>query len=470
MRNFSTSPGLAKLQMLLRSLLIVFFLVIAAYAQGPFNILNQPSLTNRPYPKAYYNQKLPNAGSGGPMTHLMPNSDSMISTIFAYTPVTSFDGYYAATPGQQDQGLGALYYGQSTDPVYTVTGCTGPSTSTAVNGQSFHAPSAAPYSQGETDEEIQIWDQPSNKIFAFYWGSGGAHTLPACAGSCSFNPGNGYCSVMNYSTGSGIDAGTGGSSAGNGPLGNMIRMGEIVTAGHINHGIRVYETCNGTGNGLYPGFAVFPANQTSGAVALKCDQMSLPDTNRPPNGSLVFLDYTQAQLDCFNPAKSSCTGVAKMAPLQYMITEAMTLYGGTIEGTTGSFSTSNIGVFKTESEQPYVFYDTHGYSGAAAVATKFTNWMNANCTSPSCVTATRSTTPPYSAYTWNSHQWAGISSVAGPNCPSSTCGVASHMHIADPCVTVGLQGLANDGKGTNACVTTTAGTPAAPTALAVIVN
>ena len=58
-----------------------FLLIFACGAHGQFTILNQPPISNRPYPSAYYNQKLPNAGAGGPLNHLMPNSSNIVNTV-----------------------------------------------------------------------------------------------------------------------------------------------------------------------------------------------------------------------------------------------------------------------------------------------------------------------------------------------------------------------------------------------------
>ena len=65
------------------------------------------------------------------------------------------------------------------------------------------------------------------------------------------------------------------------------------------------------------------------------------------------------------------------------------------------------------------------------MANAFTNLMNTQCVSPWCSVTTRSW--PHSLEQWNI-SWAGIPAVAGKN-------FAGHMHIADPCVAMGLQGL-----------------------------
>lgn len=430
-------------------------LIVAAGAQGQFTILSQHPVSNRPYPSAYYNQQLPNAGAGGPLTHLMPNSANVVNTVMTNGGGSLLTGSGAwNTPGLDDEQHRPFYFGQSTDPVYQVSGCTG--TGANANGQKFHAPPGARYSQSDSDEELVIWDQTTNMMFQFYNWSGQL-SLPACSGTlsspCNYNRPNGYCSAVNSVTGSGVNGGGGASTAGLAPMGNIIRLTEIVNVGHINHGLRGVTTCNDTNNGLYPSKTVFPAND-GGTAANSCAAAGVSASNRPPNGALFFLDYTSAQLDCFNPAKASCAGIAKLATWQFMLIEAATLYGITIEDTGPGNSIALPGI---ESEQAYEFYDSHGYPGAQTVATGFTNYMNAHCSGPSCSIITRSA--PHSLVQWNINAWAGISPVNGG-------GVTSHMHVADPCVALGLQGLPGG------CVSAgpTASTPVAPTGLTATVQ
>ena len=430
--------------------------IVAIGAQGQYHILNQQPASNRPYPSAYYNQQLPNAGAGGPLDHLMPNSANVVNTVMTNGGGSLLTGSGAwTTPGLDDEQHRPFYYGQASDPVYQVSGCTGPGAN--VNGQKFHAPAGARYSQSDSDEEIVIWDQTTNMMFQFYNWSGQL-ALPACSGTssspCNYNRPNGYCSAVNSATGSGVNGGNGASTAGLAPMGNIIRLTEIADVGHINHGLRGVTTCNDTNNGLYPSKTVFPANQPSGSAANSCAAAGVSATNRPPNGALFFLDYTSAQLDCFNPARPACAGIAKLASWQFMLIEAATLYGITIEDTGNGNSIALPGI---ESQQAYSFYESHGYPGAQAVANTFTNYMNAHCTAPSCSVTTRST--PHSLVQWNINAWAGISNVNG-------LGVMGHMHVADPCVALGLQGLSGG------CVSkgSASSAPQAPTGLTATVQ
>lgn len=434
---------------------------------GPYTVLQQQPPASRPYPGAYYNKKLPGAGSGGPLGHLMANSAAIVSTVMQNggSSLVTGSGFWNS-PGSDDGQHRAFYWGQSTDPVYRVSGCGFGSTTLSVNGQSFHAHSQSPYNRGSFDEEFADWDQTSNMVFQFYAGDPATFptALPACSGNinspCNFtHNGNQYCSAMNYSTGSGIDAGSGASTAGLAPMGNIIRLTEILNAGHINHGLRAVLACSDTNNGAYPSRVIFPANyatiagqQSSGGPGQTCAAAGVSSTNRPPNGTVFFLDYTTAQLACFDPSQAPCGGINKLLSWQYMLIEAATYYGITAEDTGNGSSVSLPGI---ESEQGYLFADANGYPGAGAIANQFTNYMNANCPAsgdPRCSVTNRCPgtggsavcANGHSQWQWNLNGWAGISNVGGT-------GIMSHMHVADPCVIVALQGLPNDGKGTNAC-------------------
>src|SRR5207248_769511 len=138
--------------------------------------------------------------------------------------------------------------------------------------------------------------------------------------------------------------------------------------GHINHMLRLLHLCSDTGGGTYPSKKVFPANN-GGYPAFTCLGIKSGDpaygltqqdstfryTYMPPGGALVFLDYTQADLDCFNPNLPACSGITKLARWQYPIIEALTLYGGTLEDT-GPYG----GIMTTawESEASYYWYET----------------------------------------------------------------------------------------------------------------
>jgi len=450
-----------RISIALTIVLVAFSVITAAHAQGPYTILNQPSPANIPYPSAFLSKQLPNAGQGGPTDHLMPNSALIVNEMMrsgdSFGQGSAFDllsapGFgpggqtYYASPGQNDGNHNALYYGQASDPVYTLQGCTGGGS--AFNGHTMHAPSGAQSSMGFNctggnpascfDKELEIWDQTTNKIFGFYDLYPG---LPACHGACTLNVPNGYCAEADRTAdkGYGNQINTGTIS----PFGGTTRIEELCGSlpcsgsnfGHINHHLRLLHLCSDTGGGVYPSKQVFP-DVEAGNTAYTCSDLKsqLDSTFQysymPPNGALVFLDYTQAELDCFDPTKSACGGIKKLPAWQFPLIEAMTLYGGTLEdtGPYGGVYTSAI-----ESEQAYQWYDSHGYPGAQGIADSFTNWLTANCTGSNCQHFRSSS--PLSNDRWNLEPFAGLSST------SDGRDVIHHMHIADPCVAEGLAGV-----------------------------
>jgi hypothetical protein len=140
---------------LITNFALLFFGVAGAQAQ--YTILDQQPVSNRPYPSAYYNQQLPNAGAGGPLNHLMPNSPNVVNTVMTNGTGSLLTGSGAwNTPGLDDQQHRPVYYGKSSDPVYQVSGCVG--TGANSNGQKFHAPAGALYKR---DVPVLQLERPS---------------------------------------------------------------------------------------------------------------------------------------------------------------------------------------------------------------------------------------------------------------------------------------------------------------------
>lgn len=432
---------------LLKLLTLAIPLLVGITSHAQFTILNQQPVSNRPYSVAYYNKQLPGAGAGGPLTHLMPNSANVVQTVMTNGTGTLVTGGGAwNSPGSDDGQHKPLYYGQSSNPVYAINSCT---TIPSLNNVQFHAPSGAMFNQGSFDKEIEIWDQTNNRTVGLFGGTCTASicfalpTVPSstcptgtAASPCQVPVDGGFCSADNWVSGPGVGGGDAASTAGLSPFANIIRLTEIVNTGHINHGIRGVTTCNSTNStdnneahGIYPSKTVYPATQLGGAPGQTCAGAGVASANRPPNGALFFLDYTTAQLNCFNPSLAACPGINKLATWQFMLIEAATLYGITIEDTGNGSSISLPGI---ESEQAYYFYETNGFPGAKAVAQQFETYMNNHCSGVSCNIITRSA--PHSLIQWNINAWAGISLVNGGD-------VISHMHVADPCVAEGLQGV-----------------------------
>ena len=210
-----------------------------------------------------------------------------------------------------------LYYGQSTDlytKLYKITSCPRPGiASHNPVGLTFHAPSAAPWSnEGASDAFLAIWDQTDNKVFTFYTYAAGV-TLPACTGTasspCSYSAPE-YCGVSDWSTeAQGYNIDGSGDSLGNGGWATHNRGTEMINNG-INHAQYLETDCTVEN--------VFPAT----GKTFQCAST----TNKPPEGALFFYDYTPTQL----------ADIKSKVPLwQFELIQAMTVYGGYMGDTHG---------------------------------------------------------------------------------------------------------------------------------------
>jgi hypothetical protein len=471
-----------------------------------YDILHQPpGGTSFFYPAGFVSIALPNAGKGGPTSHLMPNSDAVIAVLLSETssgalgvqPGGGSGGFITgsfASPGADDGGQIPFYFGQGSDVVYKpidVKYC-GPlfdpmaekDASGTITNLTFHAPAGALYSGqgGGDDNTLAIWDRSGDgisngRVLGFYTCCGGATALPACPGlgadgvshagtsadPCTFNAGGEtpYCSWADPAQGSGFGGGSAADgSNGSAPYSAWTRNLELLY-GHVQHASNWNTNCEATAGGTEPK-VVFPASLEPGnGGALACSDQG---TLAPPNGSLYFLDYTTEQLDCLNPATSACDGadgkpVSKLDALHYVFVEQLTLYGGYQSDTGGPASTpGNLSFYHVESSEPYAYYSIHGFPNAltgtcADCYGTFQTFFNGHCsgayTDPTnwCYTNARSS--PDSAYAWETRIFYNLpSTFPGPTCTSTeaaagNCGVGKHLHIADPCVAVSMSGMSS---------------------------
>jgi hypothetical protein len=480
-----------------------------------FSIVDQPPPGACFYPTGFVSMPLPNAGSGGPTAHLMPNSDAIIANLLSEAtnggvgaqPGGGSGGFITgsfASPGADDGGQIPLYFGTASDVVYKIINVKycGPlfdpmavkDAAGIITNLTFHAPAGALYSGqgGGDDNSLGVWDSSgegisAGKVLGFYACCGGGTALPACPGvgpdgvmhagtasdPCTFDPGgNEYCSWDDPKDGSGFGGGSAvDGSNGTGPYAAWIRNVELL-AGHVLHAANWNTNCEATAGGTEPK-VVFPASLEPGnGGALACTDQ---DALAPPNGSLYFLDYTDAQLDCLNPSKAMCNGadgkpVTKLDPLHYVFVEQLAHYGGYQSDTGGPASTpGSLNFYHVESSESYAYYAMHGFPTAltgscADCYASFQDFFNAHCggdyTDPTnwCYTNTR--TAPSSAYAWETRIFYNLPfTLPGPTCGTAdaaagNCGVGKHLHIADPCVPVTMAGMAsasNDGQTWNAC-------------------
>lgn len=407
-----------------------------------YTILQQEPPADVPYPQAFFSKKLPHAGQGGPVSHLMRNSDLIVNEMMtkgwqrcrgcgaSHLPRIGGASYWSS-PGANDGGANALYYASSSDPLYRIAFCQhDPAHAT---GKVFHAPSAAEYSGNCSgiwpcdtfDAKIEIWDQAQDIIFGAYGGNGRIQSLPACQAqqasqACPLHLT--YCSWASRSQSPGFNGGSAYATNGMPPAAGGIRMLEEQT-GQIHHAIYLETLCTDEST-------VFPATH-GGYTAQTCATLkshadpSFSYSFRPPNGSLVFLDYTDTDLASLK---------SRLPAWQYPIIEALTYYGGYI-GDTGSYGGLYLG--RVESGQPYRYYEQHGFPGAYRKAQQFYRWLGQNCNTGACHHGTHANSPPYSADVYTLYPFDGIPRVHGRD-------ILGHMHIADPCV---AKGLANLGRG-----------------------
>ncbi len=384
------------------------------------SISSQEAITNVVYPQSLVSKPLPS----DKMSHLLSNSASIVATALSdggNTPAYDYGQTYASTPGVNDMGGVPVYYATSNDPVYTIKSCTyhGSGTRNPI-GLSFHMPSGAQFSGNPNgggcsygscmDQFLVVWDQTQDVLFSSYSYGSSNPALPACSGHCYISLY--YCGMADRATDSGYgNAGAGYATNGLSPEAGTIRAQELIQ-GQINHAILLNTGCTN-------GKVVFP-NQSSANTAAVCSNT----TNRPPNGALVFLDYTPTQL---------ATLKTQLPAWQYPIIAAMSTYGGYISDTGGSVGTRSIEPSRIESGQAYKYYGT---------TSPLYTFLSGVCGN-GCRMGLKSPTPPKSAQVYTLNVFANIPNLPGPSCSGSACGITQHMHIADSCVARGLAGLSS---------------------------
>jgi hypothetical protein len=391
---------------------------------GPFSLEHQQPVECLPYPGSLWNKPLP----ADVLSHKAANSDEVVAATFTDNgkltyPWTLEQGLVIVSTATSD-GMdppdpnAPLYYGQASDPVYKLEAC--PKARPASDphcavGKTFHAPSAAPFNYWGNDSALVVWDQTNNTIFNLYESRSYWVKLPQCPGDggagtdadpCRVSVD--YCDQSNWSTDPGFYIYNGGDSLGNGGWATHDRGAEMIK-GSIHHAQYLQTVCT---NGF-----VFP----SGGPTLACSD-ALDKTNKPPQGALLFFDYTTDQLAVI---KNQVPG------WQYVLLEAMTVYGGYIGETTGHHP-FGVGIRNFEGPAAYQ---------RAGLPYALGQWLLAF---PHTPPATQ--TQPLACYDRDAgHEcefsiYMGIPLLTGPRCPDEPCDVSMHLHMADPCVAKGLAG------------------------------
>jgi hypothetical protein len=269
-------------------------------------------------------------------------------------------------------------------------------------GTFWHIPNQARFSGLIGDQFFTVWDQTTNLILGAYKYNSGVQAIPNCTatttGSACSMGSMGYCVKANYTTDKGYQVGNGGAdSLTNGPQALTIRAAEWI-AGTINHALYLNGSCEGGASGQ----SVFPA--TPGHTASQCADPAGP---KPIHGSLIFMDYTDAQVNAMG-----------LPPWQKAIILAMTHYGGYFGDTNDSAAAGhdNQGMYPTRYEggEAYV---------TAGITYPLQQWLAGQ--------------PGVKGGVGSNQQlnyWANIPLVGGTD-------VVHHTHIADPCVPTALTGL-----------------------------
>jgi hypothetical protein len=194
-----------------------------------------------------------------------------------------------------DHGAGwPTYYGQSTDPTYSMT-CSWdiPGSVCSVESYPGHAP-AGSLVQGNdpnnvnADRHLTFIDQLTNREYDLW----GVSTSPLPSGGGTIKTTwSGYTMAM---TGDGRAIGNGGGNAANvGNLAGRIRVEELndAIANHtyVNHAISIAVDCTNNQS-------VYPAR--TGNAGRACHALAgMTDTNAPPMGARIFLNMTFAQIN-----------------------------------------------------------------------------------------------------------------------------------------------------------------------------
>ena len=425
---------------------VVFILAVSvgAHAQdpcaGPWTITHQPPPSCPFYSqnsKSVTTKRLPS----DVMNHLAPNGDTLARTAVGSA---SGDIRQYATPGSDDYGV-PLYYSAPTDPYYKTSGC---ATTSFSNLPAFRAPNnaaatdaARPDIGGSGDSNIRVWDQSTGIVWGAYpggWTSGSPYRIGSSgatsATSAATIASTQYCGAarniftdQDWGKPNGWLNGQGQEGSSNfAPFAGIVRNQELIQ-GQINHALILGVACTNAFNGSYH---VFPSSSDTA----HCSNA----TTMPPNGALLFLDYTDAQIAAMG-----------LPDWQQTLITAMSHYGGYVDVTGNSSGTGGLS-FYPESGLAYQS-QTGGTTSAQS------NGMKVSGGTPDPIFAYLSSqgiSAGGSSGTSTKYNLFWLANI--PNVNGS--GVANHMHMADPCVALGYAGQSGG------CVTASGQTQTAPPA------
>jgi hypothetical protein len=430
-------------------------------APDPFTELNPPPASWYPYPTAtsLFKQRLPS----DVMSHLFQPQNYGISgftgdeiascsltacgtqpTTDTYLGFQSFDSVAAdGAPGANDLQK-PVYYATASDPWYEIKNCP---EAPGVDVK-FHAPNLAQYSNGGeptgcTDQLIAIYDQ-SQEIFvsAYRCATYDSSGFPSCTATtpdeACLVPSPSDCSAERV----GVDRDWGwggdktytttingvtevlGSAGDNLPYGaagsdGLVRFEEFMHG--IDHAFASGIYCTNSQNPM-----IFPATITAAicnSTMFGESSVGAQGAEYAPNGSLAFLDYTDAQISAM-----------ELPPFQLNLVTALAHYGTYVQVTGGEpgmgFSPGGGDV----AESGMAYYQATGQQHP------FFSWLNGQKVGSPSYPGGQETidcgdfAPPDSQYRCNFGGLYGIPDVDGKD-------ISGHIHIADPCLVKRMLGV-----------------------------
>jgi hypothetical protein len=410
---------------------------------GPFSLENPLPASCLPYSNGIMAHKLPPDA----MSHCWGDTaDCAAGDAIAKCALTDCGGlselsnptymgtFVWSSPGRDDFGE-PLYYSAPTDPWYTIDAAT----PTGIQSFTFRAPSGALVSEG-AEAEIAIWDQSTGLLFGAYTccGPQTGTSIPVASGcgatqatACPLT-GFTYKSVTTNVFGApdwGNDPRPQ-TSNGTSPFAGTLREREL-QAGVINHAIMLTVDCV---NAAQP--SVFPATTNPGVCGTG-GTFGPQDPRRPSAGTLIFCDYTPAQIAGFH-----------LPAWQSTIVTALCTYGAYISETQGANTGVNlVGDENRESSEAWKYYGIdinddpfwpwitaqHALDGTL-------NLEHAGCAGGSPGTD-QSTYRCIGAFLANIPRTTGPggADVEGNSCASGAgCYASGHLHVGDVCLAKGF--------------------------------
>lgn len=354
---------------------------------GPYDVDHQEPSCLVPYPGSLWTKPLPN----DVMSHRAPNSTAIaqctLTDCGAVAPA-NYGHSTLSTPGATDWSAFPRYYGNADDPFYLLDDCQ------ADTGLVLRIPSGACLSQSN-DHGFYVWDQTSNKTLGLYqWSEELTVCLPPCTGmteasACPMGLHPGSCGMSAFTAGpayaSGDHLSFGADSLGNAPWSLHVRFQELMD-GVILHPLLAVTRCT-VGN-------AFP----SPWITYECSLIPVDESTRPATGSLLFLDYSDADIAAMG-----------LPAWQEPLVRAAARYGIYVSDTTNA-TPSGLGLR---------FEGAGAYELEGIPAPVF-DWLEGLGITPTTVAGAELYALPF---------LAGLPDVL------------SHIHVADPCVARELAGL-----------------------------